>query len=93
MRMARIETEIEKLERLPLNKEELQVVRKLISQAQLAENLNGVHKKRTIEAVLQGRRKNPLIVSEALKLARAELKKYNETIRRINNFLDVLIIK
>lgn len=67
---------------LQLTDDQLNVIRKLIARRKDA--LPAVpYSKRTIEAVLHGRRTNPLILMAAIQEAKKELEAYNKTMQEI----------
>ena len=60
-----------------LDSEQLAVIRKLIAPSTRLLNTS-IYSKRTIEAILQGRRKDGETLRNAIDLARGELKRCNE---------------
>ena len=82
----RIFKEIETLTKVSLNSEQLAVVRKLIARSTGVFE-NSFHSKRTIEAILQGRRTNGIILQIAIDAARKELKLCNSVMNEIENLL------
>ena len=74
------ESEIKSLTETELNPGELAVIRKLNG----ATNVPGsVHSRRTIEAVLQGRRSNPGILQGAIHNAKRELERLTKVMNQI----------
>lgn len=65
-----------------LDSEQLAVIRKLIAPSTRLLNTS-IYSKRTIEAILQGRRRDGETLREAIDLARGELKRCNEVMTGI----------
>lgn len=65
-----------------LDSEQLAVIRKLIAPSTRLLNTS-IYSKRTIEAILQGRRRDGETLREAIDLARGELKRCNEVMAGI----------
>ena len=82
----RIFKEIETLTKVSLNSEQLAVVRKLIAPSTEVFK-NSRYSKRTIEAILQGRRTNGQILQIAIDAARKELELCNSVMNEIENLL------
>ena len=82
----RIFKEIETLTKVSLNSEQLAIVRKLIAPSTEVFK-NSRYSKRTIEAVLQGRRTNGQLLQLAIDAARKELKLCNSVMNEIENLL------
>lgn len=80
----RIFNEVETLTRVSLSSAQLAVVRKLIAPSTEVFK-NSVYSKRTIEAVLQGRRTNGQLLQLAIDAARKELELCNSVMNEIEN--------
>ena len=78
--------EIETLTKVSLNSEQLAIVRKLIAPSTEVFK-NSRYSKRTIEAILQGRRTNGQILQIAIDAARKELELCNSVMNEIENLL------
>jgi len=82
----RIFKEIETLTKVSLNSEQLAVVRKLIAPSTEVFK-NSIYSKRTIEAVLQGRRTNGQLLQLAIDAARKELELCNSVMNEIETLV------
>lgn len=82
----RIFNEVETLTRVSLSSAQLAVVRKLIAPSTEVFK-NSVYSKRTIEAVLQGRRTNGQLLQLAIDAARKELELCNSVMNEIENLV------
>ena len=82
----RIFKEIETLTKVSLNSEQLAVVRKLIAPSTEVFK-NSIYSKRTIEAVLQGRRTNGQLLQLAIDAARKELELCNSVMNEIESLV------
>lgn len=78
--------EVETLTRVSLSSAQLAVVRKLIAPSTEVFK-NSIYSKRTIEAVLQGRRTNGQLLQLAIDAARKELKLCNSVMNEIENLI------
>ncbi len=78
--------EVETLTRVSLSSAQLAVVRKLIAPSTEVFK-NSIYSKRTIEAVLQGRRTNGQLLQLAIDAARKELKLCNSVMNEIENLV------
>lgn len=78
--------EVETLTRVSLSLAQLAVVRKLIAPSTEVFK-NSIYSKRTIEAVLQGRRTNGQLLQLAIDAARKELKLCNSVMNEIENLI------
>ena len=84
--------EIETLTKVSLNSEQLAIVRKLIAPSTEVFK-NSRYSKRTIEAVLQGRRTNGQLLQLAIDAARKELKLCNSVMNEIENLLSSILLQ
>ena len=82
----RIFKEIETLTKVSLNSEQLAIVRKLIAPSTEVFK-NSIYSKRTIEAVLQGRRTNGQLLQLAIDAARKELELCNSVMNEIESLV------
>lgn len=82
----RIFNEVETLTRVSLSSAQLAVVRKLIAPSTEVFK-NSIYSKRTIEAVLQGRRTNGQLLQLAIDAARKELELCNSVMNEIENLV------
>lgn len=82
----RIFNEIETLTKVSLSSAQLAVVRKLIAPSTEVFK-NSIYSKRTIEAVLQGRRTNGQLLQLAIDAARKELELCNSVMNEIENLV------
>ena len=82
----RIFKEIETLTKVSLNSEQLAIVRKLIAPSTEVFK-NSIYSKRTIEAVLQGRRTNGQLLQLAIDAARKELELCNSVMNEIETLV------
>lgn len=82
----RIFNEVETLARVSLSSAQLAVVRKLIAPSTEVFK-NSIYSKRTIEAVLQGRRTNGQLLQLAIDAARKELELCNSVMNEIENLV------
>ena len=78
--------EIETLTKVSLNSEQLAIVRKLIAPSTEVFK-NSRYSKRTIEAVLQGRRTNGQLLQLAIDAARKELELCNSVMNEIESLV------
>lgn len=82
----RIFKEVETLTKVSLSSAQLAIVRKLIAPSTEVFK-NSIYSKRTIEAVLQGRRTNGQLLQLAIDAARKELELCNSVMNEIENLL------
>ncbi len=82
----RIFKEVETLTKVSLSSAQLAIVRKLIVPSTEVFK-NSIYSKRTIEAVLQGRRPNGQLLQLAIDAARKELELCNSVMNEIENLL------
>jgi predicted transcriptional regulator len=82
----RIFNEVETLTKVSLSSAQLAVIRKLIAPSTEVFK-NSIYSKRTIEAVLQGRRTNGQLLQLAIDTARKELELCNSVMNEIENIV------
>lgn len=82
----RIFKEVETLTKVSLSSAQLAIVRKLIAPSTEVFK-NSIYSKRTIEAVLQGRRTNGQLLQLAIDAARKELKLCNSVMNEIETLI------
>lgn len=79
--------EIGNISAIGLTPLQLSVIRKLGGATRLPAKYPQYYSRRTIEAVLQGRRSNPQMLLDAIENARDELKRVNEIMQSIEDLL------